>query len=246
MSVDIKKTALWVDIQKVFIDGPKTIRYSYTGILHTETDDYTVMKIVNLDIVRDYVKNVGDHVILEFVMPLGDYINVLYPQRGNLEFSIYREPLNETGESTDVNKATEIERYKAVFLVKEIRNIKASEYDSVDQQSLNLTDVLNVKLQLLNLSLEPLRIKTVGNNYPGVTAKQLISGIMLGESQKVLIDGKPAVDGVEMVEPDNQELLNQVIIPDGTKLSSVPTYCQERLHGVYNSGIGTYLQAYLS
>lgn len=244
MSVDIKKTALWVDIENVFIDGPKTIRYIYTGILHTVDKDYDVMKIITLDIVRDYVKNIGDKIILEFMMPLGDYVNDLYPYRGNLEFSIYREALEEGGEISDSAKPIELERYKAVFLVQENRNIKASEYDAVDQQTLNLTDVLNVKLQLMNLSLEPLRIKTVGNNYPGVTAKQLIQGVLLGESQKVLVDGKPAADGVDIVEPDNQELLNQVLIPDGTLISSVPTYCQEKLHGVYNTGIGTYFQTF--
>jgi hypothetical protein len=58
-----------------------------------------------------------------------------------------------------------------------------------------------------------------------------------------LIDGKPSIDAIDMVEPDNKAKIANVIIPSGTRLSSVPTLLQEQI-GLYNRGIGTYFQLY--
>lgn len=66
----------------------------------------------------------------------------------------------------------------------------------------------------------------------------------MGESLNVLIDGKPSVDGIDMVKADNQEIQRHIIIPQNTLLTSVPSFCQEKMNGVYSTGIGTYLQSH--
>jgi hypothetical protein len=242
--MELEQMPIWADIRKVFKSGPKEIRYEYRGIIHTEKDDIKTMKVVTIDFRRDYVNNIGDHINIEFVIPLGDYVKLIYPYRENLEFTIEREHLMEGMEVVKQDKPLETRRYKAVFLTDQNPDVKGSEYDNVDKNTLNISSVINLKLQLLDRSLEPLRIKTLGGIYQKVNFKDLIHALVGGESLKVMVDGKPSIQAMDLVQPDNMEIHNHVIIPHGTMLTALPTFLQERMNGVYTAGIGTYLQYY--
>jgi hypothetical protein len=58
-----------------------------------------------------------------------------------------------------------------------------------------------------------------------------------------LVDGKPAVDVVDVVSADNTARLTNVVIPDDRRIPAIPTYLHEE-YGVYNRGIGTFFQRY--
>lgn len=241
---DIEKTALWTDIRDIITSGIKPVKMNYQGMLHTEFEDIPVMKIISFDLVRDYANNIGDVIHLTFKMLLGEYAVRLYPYRGNLEFSIKRTTLDDQGGAADPNIPITIERYKATFLVDDNPIVAASELEHMDKESLNKISVVDVKLQLLNRSLEPIRIKTVTSVYKKATPMQLIHALLGGESMRITIDGKPAIDGIDIVEPDNQEPQDHVVLPNGTLITSIPTFLQERMGGVYSTGIGNYLQTY--
>lgn len=240
----LEKTPIWAAVRKIFSETQKPVRFAYTAKIHTTTEDFDVMKIVSIDIIRDYVNNIGDVVMIEFLMPLGDYVKRFYPNRTNMELTIFRKQLEETGEVFKKNTSKEAERFKVVFLPNENPQVKGSDFETFDQETLDLMDVVHVKLQLLNRSLEPLRIKTTGSIFKNKTNEDVIRGLLMGESLNVLIDGKPAIDGIDMVKADNQEVQRHVIIPQNTLLTSVPSYCQEKMNGVYSTGIGTYLQSH--
>jgi len=242
----IEKTPLWLDIRKVFSSGKKPINFEYRGMLHTEKEDIPILKIISIDIVRDYINNIGDHIHLEFKMPLGDYMTKLYPYRTNLEFSIKKIQLFETGSTTDIKEPISIERFKAVFLPNENQVPTASELEMHNEQTLNRSNILDVKLQLLNRSLEPIRIKTVSGVFRQTNHKQLLNSLIAGESNKILVDGKPAIDGVDVVEPDNISTIQNIVIKDGTHITELATHIQDKVGGIYRGGIGNYLQTYKS
>lgn len=240
----LEKSPIWLAVRKIFSETQKPVRFSYTAKLHTVKEDVDIMKIVTIDIIRDYIKNVGDVVMIEFIMPLGEYAERLYPYRTNLELTIFRKQLEEVGEVFKKNSPKESERFKAVFLPEENPQLKGTDILGFNKETLDHSAMLTIKLQLLNRSLEPLRIKTTGGIYKNTTNEDVIRGIMMGESLNVLVDGKPSVDGIDMVKADNQETQRHVIIPQGTMLTSVPSFCQEKMNGVYSTGIGTYLQSF--
>lgn len=244
VNFQIEDSALWADIRSILKSSSKTVRFEYRAMLHTEVSDLVITKLISIDIVRDYVNNIGDSIIINFIMPLGDYKSKLYPYRDNLELSLKRIELEEVGTIQKKNTDAIVERFKAVFIQKSNPNISTTEADMIDAESLNKMDIIEVKLQLLDRSLEPLRIKTVSNVYRQVTAKKLIHSVLAGESLQVTVDGKPAIDGIDLVEPNNQEVKQHVILPQGIHITALPTYLQEKMGGVYSAGIGTYLQTY--
>lgn len=238
----IEQTPLWLDIRKIINSGSKPIKFEINGMLHTEKEDIPVLKIVSIDVVRDYVKNTGDHIRLEFKMALGDYMVRLYPYRANLEFSIKKIQLEEISGNKEKNTNISIERYKAIFLMDENPNTGSSQIDANDTESINKMNIVDVKLQLLDRAIEPLRIKTVSGIFRQVTQKQVIYNLLAGESNKVLVEGKPCIDGINIVQPDNDDIKQHVVIQSGLNIVSVPSHLQEHAGGVYTAGIGTYLQ----
>lgn len=240
----LERSPLWLDIKKIIYTDQKPVRFELRGMLHTEKEDIPIMKIISIDTVRDYVMNIGDHIHIEFKMPLGEYAIRLYPYRNNLEFTIKSITLEAVQSIKDKKYPTTTERFKAVFLLNENPIVQANEMEMNDPESLNKVAIIDVKLQLIDRALEPLRIKTLGGIFRDYTQKELIHSLLGGESLKVLVDGKPSIEGLDIVDPDNSEKIKHSIIPDGMNLTTLTTHIQENMSGVYNAGIGTYLQTF--
>lgn len=244
MALEIEKTALWADIRKVFKDVTKPVRFRFEATIHTEKEDISVMKMPNMDIVRDYMQNIGEEIHLAVMVPLGDYVYRVFPYRANLEVSVKRKLILEAGNVVDQDTEPVTTRYKAVILPNVNKSPKAGELDQIDKHTLDRMEILTVKLQLLDRSLEPLRIKTTGGTFMDVTHKDMIHALMAAESSKVLVDGKSAIDGMDLVEPDNREKKKHIIVPTGTPLINLPSFLHEKFNGVYSKGVGTFLQTY--
>ena len=56
-------------------------------IIHTEKTDYYPDKIIELDTVSDYVENISDKLITSLLMGGGDFNQLIYPYRDNLQIS---------------------------------------------------------------------------------------------------------------------------------------------------------------
>lgn len=242
--VDIERTSIWADIRDVIQSGKKPVRFKYLGTIHSEKEDCPIYKISNIDNIRDYANNIGEVIHITFIIGMGDYMSRIYPFKDNLEFTIKRIEQEESSTDPRKNAPILVERYKAIFLTEENPILRNSDLDLYDTETLNKTQLIDVHLQLLPRSLEPLRLKTLGGIFRNCTQKRLIHNLVGGESIKVLVDGKPAIDGIDIVEPDNTDIVAHAVIPHGMHMTSIPTYLQERINGVYNAGIGTFLQTF--
>ena len=240
----IEKSPIWLDVKAIIGSGKKSIKYEYRAQLHNEKEDINILKVKAIDIVRDYATKINEIIQIEFDMLLGDYIRRLYPFRDNIELTIKRIELQEVASRKENDTIIQTERFKAIFLPNENPVANMSELESIDTETINKGSIVSVKLQLLNRSIEPIRIKTTSKTYRAITQKQFLHSVMAGELTKIMVDGKPAIDGFDIVEPNNTELRKHVIIPDGTLVSSLPTFLQEKSGGVYNAAIGTFLQRY--
>lgn len=244
-SYELESSAIWMDVRDIIDSGVKPVRFEYRGQVHTEKQDFTVLKILSIDMVRDYANNIGEHIQVKFKMPLGDYLAKLYPFRTNLEMSIKRIELADGGDKRQAESKIQLRRYKAVFSPEKNPNLTGSQYENYDTESLNNMQMLDITLDLVDRSLEPLRVKMVSaGGWTGLTVKRLIMSVMGGEAAKILIDGKPSADGVDIVDPDNEDVQDSLVVKNGIHVTSFPTFLHETKCGVYSAGIGTFLQYY--
>lgn len=240
----LEQSVIWPDIESILNSEKKPIKKLYRGLIHTEKEDIPIVKISTIDVIRDYIDKVGEQINIEFLMPLGDYIYKLYPYRNNLEVSLKIIDLKEITTSQESNSVISVEKYKAIFIPNENEVFNTREKMNSPIEALNIADVVLVKLQLLDISLEPIRIKTTHGIYSKVTLKDVISSILINESSKILINGKPSISKLDIVEPDNTDIKNNIVIPHGTHILSLPSFLHSKMGGVYNGGIGTYIQSY--
>lgn len=244
MSYDYESSPMADDVEDIIGSGPKSTVYDYQCTLHTVKDDIKISRLQLMERTRDYYNKVGDSVVVNFMMPLGDYINSLYPYRTNLEFTIKKTIMDASGTERKKETKSITTRWKAIFDVTKNPVVGATEVEAIDATSLNTQKLVDVHLELTDRSMEPLRIKIASGIFHNKTMAEIISGVMMGESNNVLIDGKPGVAGIDLVEPDNTDKVANLMIPPQVKVPNLPTYLQEMCQGVYNGGVATYLQLY--
>lgn len=242
MQIESQSTPIWLDVDRILQSKEPVPVHSYSVVIHTAEGDVEVSDITAIDIVRDYANQIADGVRLQVQVPLGDYITKLYPLRNNLEITITRSQAR--AGNSDVEYPDWSERYKAVFIPNRNQHLNLTAVESTDPFTLNNRPPVDVEFQLLNRTIEPLRIKTASGVFNKVDREELIRGILGGESARVMVDGQPGIDAMNIVQPDNKDLISQIVFPSFTPVLAIPTYIQERHNGVYSTGIGSYFQTY--
>ncbi len=244
MAIALQNTPLWLDIEDILKGTDPIPVYRYTVQVHTTEKDYDAIQVLSVDISRDYVNKYGDEIALSFQLPRAVYLKDFYPYRHNLEISLSRELLAAEGGYPSAASGVETKRYKAIFLAQANYHPVGGSDHQLDEFTLNNQVPVDVHVQLLDRTLEPLRLKTVSGTFSNVKREALIQSILGGETNKIKVDGKAPLDGFDMPEPDNKEPISQIIFPNNTPVLSVPSFIQERHTGVYSSGIGNYYQSY--
>lgn len=114
--------------------------------------------------------------------------------------------------------------------------------NAAHQDALDLNNFLEVQFQLLDKSLEQLRMLSIGGIWRGCTVGDFLRTTLTRYARAAVVDETLKVVGVDMVPPSNQAIRDHVIIPHGTKLMEVPDYVQQQCGGIYSTGLGSYLR----
>ena len=240
--MEIEKSSLWFEVQKIMRDGAKPVAYYWQSVICAKGKDYPVIKTLSVDIKKDFEKAAGSDIQLQVQIPLGLYIKVIFPERNNLEITLRKEKLFEVGNSVDRDADLESDSFKAVPILDEKEaQLLATNLQQYDQYSLDLKDILTVTFQLLDKSFDYLKTVTVGNQFRKTTGEEVIKAVLMNESSKARIQGARSISGVDMVAANNTEEREHVVIPQGTKLTEVAKYIQNECGGIYNSGLGCFL-----
>lgn len=248
----VKDSPLWPDIEDITAPNPMAYKptFEISIQLHTVDKDlnlYDGILIHSLMIDSDYINKVGDYIEVQVRVPIGTYTNDVYPYLDNMEATLYIARQEMKGNCGLLTK----ERYKAVFLQeknKDLPNQIAASRADLNQAAPNCI----VTLQLLDRSVETIRIKTTQGSYDNIINKQnkdmhikpFLQSLLSSETDKITVENRPVLDNIAIEEPNNEDELKAIIIPSGTRVIEVPEYLQTRNIGVYNAGIGVYVHKF--
>ena len=202
--------------------------------LHTEDKDIPIEHLKLFEVMRNYSKYVGDYIVVTFHMFGGEFIKDVYPYRDNLEMTI-----TETNPLLD--SITSTTRYKFVMLNNNA-NVYGSEYSASKREQLNRTKIIRVEGQLVDLVVEGLRLIQVDGIYKNQTIKNIITAELKEKIDTLQIDGETPQVNIDIVTPNNNNTIDQLVIPSGIYALDFPSYLQHSTYGVYNGDIGTYVQ----
>lgn len=236
------RSPLALEVAEIFKNA-ESASYDYKGVLHTEKEDIGVWDLNPIEHYRDYKSLVGETSRITFKIGLGDYTNRLYPFRDNLEFTLRRVPLERGSFRRKVNNPITVTRYKAIFNPAHNPKVAGTDLQMNPSETLNINALVDVELELLDRSLEVLRVKSCSDVFAWQKGEDVIRSVLSQESQKIKVDGKPAVDAVDVFTADNKEAMPHIIVPDNVCLPDLPTTLQKDI-GIYNGSIGTFFQHY--
>ena len=239
--MEIEYTPLYKEAMRVINNGATTANVGWSAIIHYGNDTYTPLQVISLNYIRDYVSSFTDEITLTVHLPLGVYSRLIYPNRLDLQITLIKLPLGEISNDVNGNAGIQSERYSAL-LIDGVRSPTVGQGTEVnDQTTLDLTQIIDVNFQLYDKSLEQIRVMLSGGICRSSTVEDAIITLLSNQAMSAVVDGAKIITGIDMVDADNTDEKGQIVITHGTKLIDIPDYIQARI-GVYNSGIGNYIQ----
>ena len=214
------------------------IKYAYSALIHIVEKDlaYQPIKVLGIDIERDYEHNLADVINCELAVSPGTWSDYIMPFVENLEISIIAEPVNFRAPIT-------VSRYKAYC--KTLVNFRKtdSRLQNVNTETIDRMDIVRVEFQLVPLLMEKLLPLQIGTNVVNSNITDALTSLLMGEATKLQgLDNADMLKGVDMVKADNETVYDNIPIPHGIKLLDLPLYLQKNLYGVYKQGMGHYIQ----
>lgn len=239
--MEIDSTPLYKEARSIMNDGATTANLGWKAVIHYGDEHYTPIQVLSVNFMRDYVDSFTDEVTVTVQIPLGIYARRIYPKRTELQITLKRVPLGEITNAVDGEIEIQSERYSALLIDGDRAPTVAQGAESNDEESLNLTQILDVDFQIYDKALEQLRVMQSGGVLRKTKVQDAILTVLTNQALQANVDGIRAVEGVDMVDADNTDIKNQIIITHGTKLIDVADFIHARI-GVYSTGIGSYIQ----
>ncbi len=240
--MNFEESSLYLEVKNIINSGANPVFHYYSAIVHLKDEDQQVLKVVQIDIKRDYEQNYTDELILTVMIPFGKYAKRIHPERNNLEVTITRKPMTELGSGEDANKSPLVERYVAILMNQGNPLIEGDDFNIPSEDALDLSRIETVHFQLIPKSVDQIRMKSVGNVYRGVSNEDTVKTILTMESQSLDLPKELLPIGVDMVPSNVKTKRDHVVIPHGVKLVELPQYIQDKCGGIYTAGLGFYYQ----
>jgi hypothetical protein len=238
----IENSSLYREILAIINGNSKPVHFSWSAIIHVDKLNYNPLKILSIDFSQDYENNYSDEIIITLSILGGTYAKDIYPFKDKVDITLLRTPITEVAGSTQANQLRETERYTATLLDTGNPIIEGNGANTPTRESLNLTNIFEVSFQLVNKSLEQMRMMSVGGIYRSVTAIDVIKCVLTNEMKKIVVEGIRKPVGVDIIDGYNKQVREHVVIPHGTKLVNLPEYVHQKCGGIYSSGFGYYFQ----
>ena len=240
--MDIEKTPLFQEIKQIIDEGPKPVNYFYKFKIHAGDKEFETIKVVDLDFKKDYHNGYADEITVKAVIPLGLWAKVIYPVLHILDITVIKTPIKEVSDSTQPDEDIVAERFTAVP-IGDYPVVSGKNIDNMSIQALDLQNIFTIEFQLIDKSIEKLRMVTFGGIFRRATPEDVIKGVLAKESGKIKTINGAAIKTVDMVPANNEEKREHFLIPHGTRIIDIPKYVQERCGGVYTCGINCYYQS---
>lgn len=237
----LEDTPLQSEIDKILRQPPLPVTFRWKVLLETPRYQIVPLKVFSIDIERLYNESFSDNIIVDALFPMGDFNHKIYPHRKNLVATMGEFPSGGVEEVSDQSEVT-VRRYRAVLLSETSDSVQAASPATDDNQAANLSDVRRVKIQLLDLAVEQLLTMTTGGLYRDELPINVIRYLLSQANSALDLPEEDGIRGVDIVEPDNRTPEKHILFEQGISPMDVPTYIQDYGGGVYNAGMGTYLQ----
>lgn len=237
-------TSLVQEVNEIIASGPKPIDFEWTIeiTLPNNAGNLTPMRVLGIDLMRDYDNNYCDEIMVEVAMGVGTYNHLIFPNKTNLVATLYRKPVGSTPDKELFGVDIDQQPFRAVIYDTSSPTMTGNDTYSGDMETGNLMGLRSVKFQLLDMAIEQTRLQSFGTVFRNVTALDAIKYAVTKIAGSLDVDAQHKIVGVDAVDPDNTKVFANITVPHGTQAVDVPRYIAYKCAMPYTAGFGAYLQ----
>ncbi len=240
--MDVLETPLGDEVKRIYNARAGQPNVYVDAVLHTKFGDVEVLRVLNLDIMREYTLQYTDETSIVLLIPAGQYAYRVAPSRNELEVTVSSQPLAQHGVEEMEAGSYGSQRFRAVLKEANDPTMEAQQREQLSEFTMDLADFEVVELQLFDKAMEQFSMRSCGGIYRKTAVGDLIRSLLLQQSQAVNVEEVYKPVGVDMVEPNDAKLRDHIVIPHGTMVYNAPGYIQQHCGGVYPAGLAYYYQ----
>lgn len=238
--MDLKNTPIYREITQVTQQTWNPPVFGWRGEIIANDVSYTVLRILSIDRIGNFVTAYADETYVKCLLPAGQYIQDIYPHRANLKFRLYREIV--AGDDSVLQNSIVTQTLTAK-VVEDVDAVKqADSPEALNREAANLSNLLAIELQLTDTLLEQARMTSLGGPFRNCKVGDLLKYLM--KTTLDALDNEETGDpiAIDMVESSNNDIIPTIVVPAGTPLTDIADYLHQKVSGIYNAGLGYYLQ----
>lgn len=238
--MELADSPLRLELDAINEQSTAGIYYAYEATITTENEDIPVLKVVSADWVRNYLSAVSDELILEVAMPAGQFLKRVQPFKENLKISLTRKPF---GGGANDPRSTLVQEFRAYLISQDQNDSLGANPATASEDAANTTTLLRAHFQLQELVYEQIRTEMIGGVPKQMTPHALLLMMLYKSIENLQADEANQILGVQAVAPNNTKVRSHFTLPHGTPLTELANILQVEQGGIYNAGIGCYLQS---
>ena len=239
----IDQTPLDLEVRRVFDSSFRPPQYGYIGQFKIEAKVIDIIRVIGMDIQSDYELTYGPVMILEIVLPLGDYSSLIYPVREKLEFILKTEKLDYTNKTLeDKEESVTVETF-SVSLLPGARPFTSEDnnMENLGREAQNLMDLVVINIQLKPKLLDDISKMTVGGHFINKTNADLLRNLIMVYCNTIEVDNEQKLLGVDINATASEVKRSSTLIPHNVKLSDLADFLQMKQGGVFPSGMAQFV-----
>lgn len=212
------------------------------AVIHANGRDIEVVKVLNIDILDDYLSNYTEEIRVSLLVSPGQVAHRIMPFKDKLEVSLKMAASDYvTGAALDQGSAG-IERFRAVLVESEDTSVQANGKEIQSEFMMDLKDLEVIEFQLFRKAIEQIMLRSCGGSYRKTNKADLTKALLMQESSSIEVDQDYAPKGVDMIEPPDVEPREHIVIPHGTRVVDAIGYIHKNCGGIYPAGLSYFFK----
>lgn len=242
--IDLFGTAFKYEIAQVFEQGNVGPQYTYSLSLFANGKEVMATAVTGTHRMRDYINNYTDLFSLTFLMVQDDLEYKVRPFQDNLEAVIVRRTVstNPNIQRGSKNRGRVMARYKAVMTDSSRDIVEQNNPFVKDRDVMKRTMAKPVTIQLIDLTVDKLRLMQVGTIPRAEPGMKVIETLLTKFSKEASNLAGSSTLGLDIAPGYNTDPRAAIVIPDFTEVVSMPKVVSDNCGGIYPAGFSYYLQ----
>lgn len=215
---DLQRTTIWREINRIISDGVKQINHRWECYIHANGKNIKCLYTNGFTQSSRFTERFTDRITIMASIGEGTYQHDIVPYRDNLEVTIIKKPLAATVLAKETNDEIQTYRYRGFLIDTSSQLLESGIPKAEAKGTLDRIKIKTFELQLINKTVEQLRLKYIGGIYRDVIGINLIRSLLTQHSAGVGDDSRSMINGVTISPNPSTISKRQIVIPDGTPL----------------------------